>query len=282
MNYKINEKSIINEKDIFGQNTNKGNDVIEWDKKVENHPVKLYFTSPCHGGVDIHYMRSTLELQALCQRNKIPVTFHLLQSSIVTQGRNLCVAAFLKSECTHMLFVDTDIEFDETSLLTMLKADKDIVLTPYPMKVVDWDIAKDISKRSGRHISKCGYYFPMAFIDPENIVIENGIAEISRGPTGFMLIKRQVFERMAKEYPEMKIRQQTMLNQQMHETEHFWNFFDTEFNKKKGTFKGEDFAFCERWTKIGGKLYANVDAYITHHGDYSYKGRFIDEGAKIK
>jgi len=56
-----------------------------------------------------------------------------------------------------------------------------------------------------------------------------------------------------------------------------WNF-----NKEKGTFKGEDFAFCERWTKIGGKLYANVDAYITHHGDYSYKGRFIDEGAKIK
>jgi len=119
-------------------------------------------------------------------------------------------------------------------------------------------------------------------VDPENIIIENGVAEITRGPTGFMLIKRQVFERMGKEYPEMKIRQQTMLNQQMHETEHFWNFFDTEFNKEKGTFKGEDFAFCERWTKIGGKLYANVDAYITHHGDYSYKGRFIDEGAKIK
>ena len=69
MNYKINEKSIINEKNIFGQNTNKGNDTIEWDKKVENPPVKLFFTSPCHGGVDIHYMRATLELQALSQRN---------------------------------------------------------------------------------------------------------------------------------------------------------------------------------------------------------------------
>ena len=46
MNYKIDEKSIINEKNIFGQNTNKGNDVIEWDKKVKDHPVKLFFTSP--------------------------------------------------------------------------------------------------------------------------------------------------------------------------------------------------------------------------------------------
>jgi hypothetical protein len=133
MTIKIDERSIINEKNIFGQNTDKGNDVLEWDKKKE-HPIKLFFTSPCHGGVDIHYMRATLELQALLQRHKIPVTFHLIQSSIVTQGRNLCTAAFLKSECTHMLFVDTDIEFDETSILTMLEADKDIVLTPYPTR----------------------------------------------------------------------------------------------------------------------------------------------------
>jgi hypothetical protein len=97
-----------------------------------------------------------------------------------------------------------------------------------------------------------------------------------------MLIKREVFERMAKAYPDMKIKQQTMLNQQMRETEHFWNFWDTEFDKEKGTFMGEDFAFCKRWTDIGGKIYANVDAYITHHGDYSYRGRFIDEGEKIK
>ena len=45
---------------------------------------------------------------------------------------------------------------------------------------------------------------------------------------------------------------------------------------------GEDYAFCDRWTSIGGKIYANVDAYITHHGDFAYRGRFIDEGRKIK
>ena len=168
MTYKIDESSIINEKNIFGQNTNKGNEVLNWNEE-DPKKIKLFFTSPCHGGVDIHYMRATLEMQAMLQRHKIPVTFHLIQSSIVTQGRNLCTSAFLKSNCTHMLFVDTDVEFDETSLLTMLKADKDIVLTPYPMKVIDWDKAKNISEKSGRHISKCGYYYPMGFIDPENI-----------------------------------------------------------------------------------------------------------------
>ena len=50
MTFKIDERSIINEKNIFGQNTDKGNDVLEWDKKAK-HPIKLFFTSPCHGGV---------------------------------------------------------------------------------------------------------------------------------------------------------------------------------------------------------------------------------------
>ena len=182
MTYKIDESSIINEKNIFGQNTNKGNEVLNWSEE-DPKKIKLFFTSPCHGGVDIHYMRATLEMQAMLQRHKIPVTFHLIQSSIVTQGRNLCTSAFLKSNCTHMLFVDTDVEFDETSLLTMLKADKDIVLTPYPMKVIDWDKAKNISEKSGRHISKCGYYYPMGFIDPENIECNDGITEI-KNPEG--------------------------------------------------------------------------------------------------
>ena len=97
MSYKIDERSIINEKNIFGQNTNKGNDVLDWDTKKDEKKIKLFFTSPCHGGVDIHYVRATLELQALLQRHKIPVTFHLINSSIVTQGRNLCTSAFLKS-----------------------------------------------------------------------------------------------------------------------------------------------------------------------------------------
>ena len=85
MSYKIDERSIINEKNIFGQNTNKGNDVLDWDSKKDEHKIKIFFTSPCHGGVDIHYVRATLELQALLQRHKIPVTFHLIQSSIFTQ-----------------------------------------------------------------------------------------------------------------------------------------------------------------------------------------------------
>jgi len=65
-------------------------------------------------------------------------------------------------------------------------------------------------------------------------------------------------------------------------SEELWNFFDTQFTPKTGEMLGEDYAFCKRWTDLQGKIYANVDAYIVHHGDHAYRGRFIDEGKKIK
>ena len=97
-----------------------------------------------------------------------------------------------------------------------------------------------------------------------------------------MLIKRQVFDKMIKEYPHLKIEQKTMLNSRPMDYTNMYNFFDTYYNPEDKSFMGEDFAFCKRWKDIGGKIYANTDAYITHHGDYAYKGRFIDEAAKIE
>ena len=87
---------------------------------------------------------------------------------------------------------------------------------------------------------------------------------------------------MIEAYPDMKIKQTQMINGQMQKNTYLWNFFDTEFDKESGTFLGEDFAFCKRWRAIEGKIYAMADPYITHHGNYAYHGRFIDEGAKVK
>ena len=74
------------------------------------------------------YVKSVLELQAICLSRKINVKFHMVQSSLVTQGRNLCVQAFLNSHHSHMLFVDSDIEFDPPSIPAMMNHNKDVLL----------------------------------------------------------------------------------------------------------------------------------------------------------
>ena len=66
------------------------------------------------------------------------------------------------------------------------------------------------------------------------------------------------------------------------DSKHSYNFWDTEFIKETGQIIGEDFAFCKRFRDIGGRIYALVDSEIAHHGNYPFRGRFIDECGKIE
>jgi hypothetical protein len=75
------------------------------------NPISLFVATPVHSDCSIHYTQALLELQKVCLSKGIQVTFQLMKSSLVTQGRNLCVAGFLESNCTHMLFIDSDIYY---------------------------------------------------------------------------------------------------------------------------------------------------------------------------
>jgi len=188
---------------LFPQNTIDGTRLV--DEPVHTViPNSIFVVTPCMGTLMLSYVKSVLELQAICLSKKINVKFHMVQSSLVTQGRNLCVQAFLNSRHSHMLFVDSDIEFDPTSILTMMDRNKDIVLTPYPMKVFDWDKARKLTAKSGKPIEDCPHYFCLEFPDKNKIESKGGLCEIVKGPAGCMLIKREVFEKMIKAYPKMK------------------------------------------------------------------------------
>jgi hypothetical protein len=285
MKLKMNE-SILTEKDfkepkLHPQNTINGSQLLlkPTDSIIPN---SIFCVTPCMGTLMLSYVKSVLELQSICYHKEISTKFHMVQSSLVTQGRNLCVQAFLNSNMSHMLFVDSDIEFDASSIVDMLKFNKEIVLTPYPMKVFNWDKARKVAAQSGKPIEECPHYYCLEFPDKDNIQSEGGVVEITKGPAGCMLIKREVFKKLADAYPKLRIKQKQLINGVMASSENIYNFFDTYFDKESGDFLGEDYAFCKLWTDIGGKIYANVDAYITHYGTHGFRGRFIDEGKKVK
>ena len=101
--------------------------------------------------------------------------------------------------------------------------------------------------------------------------------ELNFAPTGCMLLKRQVFDKLIKAYPEKSIYQESMVDGQMTVKPNMYNFFDTYYDEKDKRYYGEDFAFSRLWTNIGGKCYALITEYITHVGEYQYTGRLIDE-----
>ena len=214
-----------------------------WFKK-ENHPIgmkvgepeiKIYVATPVHSECSIHYTQALLKFQQACMMNNIMVSFSLLKSSLVTQGRNLCVANFLGDpmKYTHMLFIDSDIDFKYETIMKMLKFDKEVVATPYPMKHIHWEqIWERLQQgkiKNKEELMRAGFIYP---------------------------IKMEGLE--AKNNPYM------------------YNFFDTVHDPVNKKYYGEDFGFCRKWTKIGGKCYCYVDDYITHVGEYSYNGRLKD------
>jgi len=110
----------------------------------------------------------------------------------------------------------------------------------------------------------------------KEITITNGLMEVSHAPTGCMLIKRQVFDKMIKAYPDDKIDQATIVNGEAKTNPYMYNFFDTVHDPESKKYYGEDFGFCKKWTAIGGKCYCYVDDFITHVGEYQYNGRLKD------
>jgi hypothetical protein len=249
--------------------------------ELQQSPYRIFVATPVHDQCSIHYAQGLLEFQKLCFEKNVQVTFQIMKSSLVTQGRNLCVSGFLESNCTHMLFVDSDILFNAESIFKMIERDKDVIAIPYPLKTLMWDKAfkkmQDGEIKKPDDIRKWLHTYPMKIENPNDVNVERGVIEVTHSPTGCMLIKRQVFDKMIKAYPDKQIVQKTVINGEYVDKPHMWNFFDTIHDPETKTYLGEDFSFCKLWREIGGKCYAFIDDPIAHVGEHQYQGRFADE-----
>tara|TARA_R100000656_G_scaffold39181_1_gene32864 strand:+ start:152 stop:646 length:495 start_codon:yes stop_codon:yes gene_type:complete len=164
-----------------------------------------------------------------------------------------------------MLFIDADVEFEPEAIFRMLVTQKDIICTPYRIKLQDTTKVK----------------YAVDYGDEKKIPVSPGeIVEVEQGPAGLMIIHRKVFEKLMKDYPEMKINFHGGLTQAL-DGKHMYNFWDTTFDSKKGLWKGEDLSFCDLARKAGFKLYANLASETIHHGTWGWKGKFGDTIQKI-
>jgi len=240
--------------------------------------IRIFVATPVHSDVSIHYFKACLEFQKECFIRKIPVQFQVMKSSLVTQGRNLCVSGFLDSDFTHMLFIDSDMTFNFKMIERMLNYDKEVTLIPYPVKTFDNDkIVNAIKAGVDIKPQMLGNQYTLSVEDPKNVKVEGGFVELSRGPTGCMLIRRDVFDKLKKEYPEFEIKQKTLIDGKLIDRTNLYNYFDTYWNKNDKTYTGEDFFFCKLCKHAGIKMYGLIDEYIEHYGEFAYTGRLIDE-----
>lgn len=174
--------------------------------------------------------------------------------------RNKLATMFLKNHpaATALFFIDDDVGFVGDAaidaVMRMIRSDKDVVAGIYPKKDdnVVWPAELHADATTGQFV-RDGDFLLAALV-----------------PTGFLLIKRHVLERMAAVSDVYKDTDQN--NNEME----CYNIFEMGFNKEDGKWWGEDFAFCARWRGMGGEIWVDPNIEFTHRGSKAWKGSFAD------
>ena len=236
--------------------------------------ANIFVGTPCYGSwLSEDYFHSILDLQNLCREKEIALNIQTLgQESLITRARNTLVANFLDSEhATHLLFIDADIGFEAKSILRFLEFDEEVVCSPYPMKLINWDGIPELIKE-GKDYKYLSHPYVLNFTDKDNINVKNGFAEVLDAATGFMLIKRSCLEKMIKEYQDLYYITDQIVNGKEFDSKNTYLFFDT-MKDEDGRYLSEDYAFSRRWQKIGGKIWADLGSTLTHFGGYRFTGQ---------
>jgi hypothetical protein len=233
---------------------------------------KLLIGTPCYNGtVTMQYMTSVLHLLA---REKMDFSLAMTGSeSLITRARNFIVSQFLgRPQFTHLLFVDADIGFDPATVSRYLKADKDIVAGIYPLKHLDLEAVRRLAP--GQSVATTLRY-ATKLQDQESPDAE-GFTKAEYAATGFMLIRRNVLERMAANYPELKYEHSFTFDDRVkaEDVAHLYALFDTSLDQDRGLYLPEDYTFCNRWRAMGGEIWVDVRSKFTHVGTYAYQGDF--------
>jgi len=191
--------------------------------------------------------------------------------SLVHRARNISVARFMqKSQASHFMFIDADVCFDAEAVVRLLASGHDVSCAVYPKKVIMWEQAEQ-AIASGNDLAKASASLVMNFKYAQTQIV-NGFAEVLDGPTGFLMIKREVFEKMFLRYPELNCKN----DHQNRDFDDYCAVFDCMIDPENRRYLSEDYAFCRRWQQMGGKIYADVTTTLGHVGNLRFYGKLED------
>ena len=238
--------------------------------------------TPSHDGKYFHnYVNSLLNFQNTALHIGMPTQYLLMQGeSLITRARNNCVASFLQNaEWTHLFWIDSDIGFSPEAALRLLQADYEIAAGVYPLKTEEWPadgLPKDMTYAEFKALYQkytVNARVPAGADFFQLDIQEDGFLEMAEAPTGFMVIKRSVFEKMMQHYPELQYVSDShgVENKGLH-----YRFFDVMVDPETNRYLSEDYGFCRLWENIGGKIYIGCQSNLAHQGAKIYSGSFAN------
>jgi hypothetical protein len=249
---------------------------------------KIFLATPMYGGQCAGmFAKSVADLTSICTSNGIELrSYFLFNESLITRARNYCVDEFMRSDCTHMMFIDSDIGFDPRDVLAMLAlqsddSEYDVLAGPYPKKCISWEkiklaVDKGIADEDPNVLEK---YVGDYVFNPKggggNIRIDIPV-EVSEVGTGFMMTRRSAFEKFEKAFPQYSYKPDHVRTEQFDGSREIMQYFQAEIDPASKRYLSEDYWFCQKLIEIGGKIWYCPWMKLQHVGSYIFGGSLID------
>lgn len=243
----------------------------------------IMVATPMYGGMCTGpYVSGLISTLNVMRQVNVPVFWaQIMNESLITRARNELVRIFLEKGFDYLMFIDADISFDGEAMAQLLYADRDVSCGLYPKKEIDWQKVLAAAQAGKEDIKEYGGSFVLNMVEGgSGVADEDGMVEVRHGGTGFMMIKRQVFEKLIPHVP--TYRTSTVRNENNEFVKPLTHEFFTTSIDETGALLSEDYHFCDLWRKHGGKIYTNPFIKLEHVGTYVYTGDVIKAGGNLK
>jgi hypothetical protein len=237
----------------------------------------------CHG----QFMKSMIEFMVIATAYGLNVKpYFIYNESLITRARNYIADEFMRSDCSRLLFIDSDIGFKAEHIIHMLaiqtdESEYDVLCGPYPKKTIAWEkikmaVDKGFADKDPTELENYvgDYVFNPIFKAGEksmNLSLDKPVEVLESG-TGFMMIKRTAFEKFKDKFPEYSYKPDHARTENFDGSREIHMYFQAEIDPKSKRYLSEDYWWCQRLREAGGKIWLCPWIELQHAGSYNFAG----------
>jgi len=252
---------------------------------------KILVATPMYGG-NCHgmYCKSTADLAKLGQAYGMDIKmFYLFNESLITRARNYCVDEFMRSDYTHLMFIDSDIGFDPNDVITLAalmdhedeKNGKHIMCGPYPKKTIAWEkivaaVDKGFADDNPNNLENyVGDYVFNPAGNQKQVRLDEPV-KVLEGGTGFMMVTKHAFNKFDEAYPTYKYKPDHVRTKHFDGSRYITMYFQALIDEESERYLSEDYMFCQWMQKVGVDVWLCPWMKLMHTGSYTFGGSLVD------
>ena len=249
---------------------------------------KLFLATPMYGGQCAGmFAKSVADLSSACVQYGIHLQMYFLfNESLITRARNYCCDEFMRSDCTHMMFVDSDIGFNPQDVLALLALSSDdspydVIGGPYPKKCISWEkikhaVDKGVADKDPNVLENfVGDYVFNPKGGQQTIALNEPVEVLEIG-TGFMMLRKQTLRKFAEAFPQYSYKPDHVRTAAFDGSREIVQYFQAEIDPKSKRYLSEDYWFCQKIQELGLRTWFCPWMKMHHVGTYVFGGSLAD------